>query len=124
VHFCTEKEWRWCTPVVTSPLSCIPTDDMGRVASIAIDLGLCCRFYSDSNCSQVYRGWGILGAWYPGNSDVGDYFKATVGSFQCLNSTLWSSDQNMDIVSASQSILMEERLRQNMVSYLTTMQLS
>ncbi|KAF2175320.1 hypothetical protein K469DRAFT_611114, partial [Zopfia rhizophila CBS 207.26] len=79
--------WRWCTPVVTSPLSCIPTDDMGRVASIAIDLGLCCRFYSDSNCSQVYRGWGILGAWYPGNSDVGDYFKATVGSFQCLNST-------------------------------------
>ena len=45
VQFCSENDWRYCNPVLTSPLNCTSTDDMIDVKSIAIGLGMCCRFY-------------------------------------------------------------------------------
>ncbi|KAF2181291.1 hypothetical protein K469DRAFT_490729, partial [Zopfia rhizophila CBS 207.26] len=75
--------WRWCKSVVTSPLSCISTDDMSQVFSVAIDLGLCCRFYSDEKCSVGLNSWGGDGAWYPGTFGVNDQFRTSVGSYQC-----------------------------------------
>ena len=102
MYFCTGPEWQYCNPAVTSPLKCVPADNMNNVKSIAMSLGLCCKFYGylllayyssllilprDGECKAAYQGWGGQGFWYPGNNSLDDAFREGVGSYQCLNST-------------------------------------
>jgi hypothetical protein len=99
VHFCSNTAWRDCTAPITSSSRCVSTDRLNDVTSIAIDLGLCCRFYryvysllrptfvawpfSDGDCNNP-----LLGpAWYPGISEVPDNWKEGIGSYMCNNGT-------------------------------------
>ncbi|KAF2850618.1 hypothetical protein T440DRAFT_468203 [Plenodomus tracheiphilus IPT5] len=81
LHFCSNTAWRNCIAPITSPNRCVSTDRLNDVASIAIELGLCCQFYSDVNCQTLFGDK----AWYPGMTEITDTFKAQVGSYMCNN---------------------------------------
>ncbi|KAF1935116.1 hypothetical protein EJ02DRAFT_147440 [Clathrospora elynae] len=83
LHFCSNTAWRDCSAPITSSNRCVSTDRLNEVASIAIELGLCCQFYSDAECNTPFGGE----AWYPGITEASDTFKAQVGSYMCNSGT-------------------------------------
>ncbi|KAF7445909.1 hypothetical protein A1F99_092000 [Pyrenophora tritici-repentis] len=93
LYFCSNTEWRNCIAPVTSSDSdrCITTDRMDDVKSIAIDLGLCCAFYTDRECSGQHLAEENRVRWYPGFKEMPDLFNERVNSYMCNNGTL-SSD--------------------------------
>ncbi|RMZ74102.1 hypothetical protein GMOD_00004943 [Pyrenophora seminiperda CCB06] len=91
IHFCSNTSWRDCSAPISSPNHCVTTDRLNDVESIAIDLGLCCVFYSDENCNSMIWNTKNDGTWYPGLERVNDGFRNQVGSYMCKNGTL-SSD--------------------------------
>ncbi|XP_014550448.1 hypothetical protein COCVIDRAFT_115423 [Bipolaris victoriae FI3] len=88
LHFCSETAWRQCAAPIISSDRCVAADRLNDVASIAIDLGLCCQFFSDDTCNTVYKvGEEEEGQWYPGLKEVSSTFKEGVGSYMCRNGT-------------------------------------
>lgn len=99
LKFCSNNNWQNCTEPMSESSHCVSADRLNDVASIAIDLGLCCRFFrsvcfcfpilalfsscSDNTCSAAWSGYGGTRAWYPGTSSVDSIFKQQVGSYMC-----------------------------------------
>ncbi|KAF7569470.1 hypothetical protein PtrM4_118850 [Pyrenophora tritici-repentis] len=83
INLCSRTNWQDCYAPITTSSRCVPADRLDKVASIAIDLGLCCRFYTDDKCITPFAGYGGTQAWYPGTSQVEDAFKEQVGSYTC-----------------------------------------
>ncbi|EUC27707.1 hypothetical protein COCCADRAFT_110967 [Bipolaris zeicola 26-R-13] len=87
LHFCSKTAWSECAAPIISSDRCVAADRLNDVASIAIDLGLCCQFFSDDQCNTVYKDGGEEGQWYPGLKEVSSTFKEQVGSYMCRNGT-------------------------------------
>jgi hypothetical protein len=99
LKFCSNYNWQNCTEPISDSSHCVSADRLNDVASIAIDLGLCCRFFrsvcfcfsilaifsscSDGNCSAAWSGYGGTKAWYPGTNGVDNSFRQQVGSYMC-----------------------------------------
>ncbi|KAJ6280823.1 hypothetical protein J3E71DRAFT_362238 [Bipolaris maydis] len=46
LHFCSKTAWRECAGLIISSDRFVAADRLNDVAYIAIDLGLCCQFFS------------------------------------------------------------------------------
>jgi hypothetical protein len=100
VKICAGVNWKNCTEPISRSSQCVSADRLNDVVSIAIDLGLCCRFYrlvcfcslcfsscSDGNCSASWLGWGGTPVWYPDAGALGDDFRQGVGSYTCTQTS-------------------------------------